>query len=194
YRGGITMPKAVLVVLTNPVAGQEDDYNDWYDNEHIPDLLAVPGITAAQRYTIAPASGQKPEQKYLAIYEIESDDVEKTLAAMREHRSKGSPASPALDTSTSNMWIFEEFRPRVESPTKVWRVSAATPVTAAAVARQGFRIDAEHLVRTVRGGTCVLDDVSLSLRPGELVGIVGGSGAGKTTLLEALAGVHPAET
>jgi hypothetical protein len=108
------MPKAVLVVLTNPVEGKDDEYHDWYDNEHIPDLLAVPGITAVQRFAIAPASGQKPEQRFLAIYELESDDVEKTMAAMREHRSKGGPASPALDTSTSQMWAFAAIRDRVE--------------------------------------------------------------------------------
>ena len=56
----------------------------------------------------------------------------------------------------------------------------------------GIRIDAEHLVQTVKGGVQVLADVSLTFRPGELVAIVGGSGAGKTTLLEALAGVRPA--
>jgi branched-chain amino acid transport system ATP-binding protein len=41
------------------------------------------------------------------------------------------------------------------------------------------------------GALVVLQDVNLTLQPGEAVGVVGPNGAGKTTLMGVLAGAHP---
>jgi ABC-type multidrug transport system ATPase subunit len=65
------------------------------------------------------------------------------------------------------------------------------PVTS--VDTRGVEIAADDLWQTVKGGRDVLCGVSFTVRPRELVAVVGGSGAGKTTLLEALAGVRPAQ-
>lgn len=59
--------------------------------------------------------------------------------------------------------------------------------------KRGIGIDAVHLVRTVKnqGKTFnICNDVSLSIEPGELVAIIGGSGAGKTTLMNAICGYN----
>ncbi len=44
------------------------------------------------------------------------------------------------------------------------------------------------------GGIHAVRDVSIELRSGELIGLVGHNGAGKTTLMRALSGAHPADT
>ena len=49
-------------------------------------------------------------------------------------------------------------------------------------------------VRVAFGGVTAVDSVSVSLRAGEVVGLVGGNGAGKSTLMRVLSGAHPADS
>jgi D-xylose transport system ATP-binding protein len=46
-------------------------------------------------------------------------------------------------------------------------------------------------IRVSFGGVHAVDDVTVDLLPGEVVGLVGGNGAGKSTLIKALSGAHP---
>ncbi|MEV3900823.1 ATP-binding cassette domain-containing protein [Mycobacterium sp. NPDC050551] len=59
--------------------------------------------------------------------------------------------------------------------------------------RAGGRVDAIDIGLRVASRQ-ILAPLSLSIGPGELVAIAGGSGAGKTTLLEILAGLRPPST
>ncbi len=43
------------------------------------------------------------------------------------------------------------------------------------------------------GGLTAVDDVSIQIYPGEVVGILGDNGAGKSTLIKVISGVHHAE-
>lgn len=74
-------------------------------------------------------------------------------------------------------------------PTAVERFDALSPSQTPAKPAGG-RVDAVNVTRQV-GARQILQELSLSIEPGELVAIAGGSGAGKTTLLEILAGLQP---
>ncbi|MEA2025130.1 MAG: ATP-binding cassette domain-containing protein [Chloroflexota bacterium] len=49
-------------------------------------------------------------------------------------------------------------------------------------------------IRVAFGGVHAVDNVTLDLYPGEVVGLVGGNGAGKSTLMKALSGAHPPDS
>jgi D-xylose transport system ATP-binding protein len=44
------------------------------------------------------------------------------------------------------------------------------------------------------GGVRAVDDATVDLFPGEVIGLVGGNGAGKSTLMRVLSGAHPADS
>ena len=42
-QGELIMPRNLVVALANCVEGRVAESNDWYDNQHLADVLAVPG-------------------------------------------------------------------------------------------------------------------------------------------------------
>ena len=84
------MPKGIMVVRSNPSdPAREDEYNDWYSNTHLADVRAVPGFVSARRYKVRGGEGDGPAHSYLAIYEIEADDLEAPLAELRARSASG---------------------------------------------------------------------------------------------------------
>jgi hypothetical protein len=65
----------MLVVFTNAAEGRDEEFNRWYNDVHLGDVLGVEGFVAAQRFELEEMGGGKPAHRYLALYEIETDDV-----------------------------------------------------------------------------------------------------------------------
>lgn len=59
-----------LIVLAKPSPIFEEEFNAWYDTEHVPERLAVPGFLSAVRYV-----GIEGTPGYLAVYDTTSSEV-----------------------------------------------------------------------------------------------------------------------
>ena len=68
----------LLINAMNVTPEAEDDFNAWYDEEHLPALGGVPGCLAARRYRSTETGGGA--HKYLAIYHLENPDVARSDA------------------------------------------------------------------------------------------------------------------
>jgi hypothetical protein len=102
-----------VVVLSNPVEGREDEYNRWYDEQHLKDVLAVDGIISAQRYKTA---GPTPNPfAYMAVYGVETDDLSAMLGDIGARAGTDRmPMSPAFDGANASMHVYAEHGPRLE--------------------------------------------------------------------------------
>jgi hypothetical protein len=99
------MAKYLIIALNGPKPGDDNEatFNRWYDETHVPELLAVDGIVAARRFKVVKSNTQWP---YTALYEIETDDLNTTLAGM----AKGmGPFDPSFDKENSSSIIAMEL-------------------------------------------------------------------------------------
>lgn len=65
----------LLLNAMNIEPAAEAEFNEWYDNEHVPALAAVPGVLCARRFRATSAN-----RRYVALYHLASPDVQATPA------------------------------------------------------------------------------------------------------------------
>jgi hypothetical protein len=67
----------VILVSMDVDPSHEDEFNDWYNMEHIPHFSRVPGVIAARRFR-----ARRGAPHYVALYHVEDTDVYATPAWM----------------------------------------------------------------------------------------------------------------
>ncbi len=106
------LSRHLLVVLANAAPGTDDEFNRWYDQVHVPQLLAIPGLVTARRYRLDQRQmrgTRKRPYEYLTLYEIESDDPKAVGDQIIERALDGHVVvSPTLDVANSLTLLFTE--------------------------------------------------------------------------------------
>jgi hypothetical protein len=74
------MAKGIFIVESRPSSpDREAEYNDWYDQIHLPEVVALPGFVSGRR--LAPVDGDGP---YVALYELDAEDLKAAVAGLNE--------------------------------------------------------------------------------------------------------------
>jgi hypothetical protein len=75
----------IMEVRVDVDPDHEEEFNRWYDEVHLPDMMGCPGFRRARRFVAAPVTTKKGAPpptytcpKYVALYEIDSEEVLQT--------------------------------------------------------------------------------------------------------------------
>ena len=96
----------LFVVFTNAEPGREAEFNEWYDNHHLDEIMAIEGFLWGQRFELHPDQrvGQMaPPWRFLTLYGFEGDVTE-----VHERLRKASPTfvkTTALKPDTA-AWVY----------------------------------------------------------------------------------------
>jgi hypothetical protein len=110
--------KHLFLALTNPIPGREDDFNRWYDNHHLQEVLRYGnGFSSGRRYKLDLTRSRPSGDAwaYLALYALESHDLG------HFHRHPWIENRPALTPFTGLLaddhvgWVYTPAVPAVGS-------------------------------------------------------------------------------
>lgn len=104
------MPTFRVLVLSEPVEGKRKEFNDWYENTHLDEVIATTGWKSARRYQLASESGTSCPLPYLAEYLAEAEDADAVLNTLNETRAQRRQ-SDSINRRTAGVWIFQELGP-----------------------------------------------------------------------------------
>jgi len=102
--------QALLLVMMDPPAGGDAEFNDWANLEHIPERKNVPGFQTALRFQNASGS-----PRYLAVYDLDDISILQSPAYLAISGQNLSPWSKRILAGATARQRFEGSRVGVVS-------------------------------------------------------------------------------
>ena len=106
--------RGLLLTMTAPPPAMEEEFNAWYDDEHMAERLAIPGFRSARRWVADVAPG---EGKYLATYELDSLAVLTSAAYLARFQNQTPWSRRCLGKAVVfKRWACEQVAPGTADP------------------------------------------------------------------------------
>ena len=91
----------ILVVMMDVELGHEAEFDRWYNEEHLPERLEIPGYVSARRFKLEEGNGVL---KYLCIWELEDE------SPLESDQYKMQRARPSFIRDEANKYITQRAR------------------------------------------------------------------------------------
>jgi hypothetical protein len=101
--------RGLLLTMTEPPPAMEEEFNAWYDDEHMGERMAIPGFRSARRWV---AAGKPGDGKYLATYELDSLEVLSSPAYLARFQNQSPWSRRCLGKAVVfKRWACEQIDP-----------------------------------------------------------------------------------
>ena len=91
----------ILVGMMDVESGREAEFDRWYNEEHLPERLEIPGYVSARRFKLEEGNGVL---KYLCIWELEDE------SPLESDQYKMQRARPSKIRDEANKYITQRAR------------------------------------------------------------------------------------
>jgi hypothetical protein len=98
----------IYVVQMDIPADKEDEFNQVYDTQHVPNIVNAPGVHGCTRYKLVSADVEGVA-RYAAVYEIDSPDVPASEGWVAESEKGDWPAKVRPYTTNRSHLVFEKI-------------------------------------------------------------------------------------
>jgi hypothetical protein len=117
----------------------EEEFNAWYDEEHLAERLAIPGFRSALRWVADVPAGAG---KYLATYELDSVEVLSSPAYLARYQNQTAWSRRCLGKAVVfKRWACEQVEPGNADPHPDTKALLLNGVVAGALQRRRFIAD-----------------------------------------------------
>ena len=89
--------KGFLLVTMEPPPALEEEFNAWYDTEHVPQRMAIAGFETGRRYVCPSGS-----PRYLAVYDLAHRGVLESEAYLRVSLDRSTPWTRRIGNRVRN--------------------------------------------------------------------------------------------
>jgi hypothetical protein len=96
----------MMLMMTDVAPEIELDYHHWYNEVHLPELLALPGVRAARRFRLMGEG-----IRFMAAYELDDVDVVNSAAYLAWRTNSPSTALWAQRFRRQERRIYEQIFP-----------------------------------------------------------------------------------
>jgi hypothetical protein len=102
------MPHHYLLAMTNALPGQDVEFNRWYDERHLSDVMNVPGVVRALRLQAIDGLRGPLSWNYVTLYELDTEDPAGLLQELSSRAGTDlMPLTSAMDLGTAGAAILQ---------------------------------------------------------------------------------------